>query len=319
MSDQNLPPGRPLPEERKLEMRQELLAAIEAEEGRRRRTPSWLVPGVAAAAVLGIVIAGAAVIGAEPGRTTSQPAGAPGSTAEAAEPDPATDPTEPRDESLTVRREGEFWVIERVQPDGTTTTEARPVVEGESGEDPGAGEELTGSESCDAEVASLARSRAELEGAAVTAERGFGASTTLLYETKTAWVVCDDWAAEDGGPPTLWNYHERSDAYAPSPQTLAISTNLLAGSGPETAQYVAAGRDFDGVEAIAYDFPDGHVEQAVVGRNGLWSMTYLTEEPLSTTQPVHVTVDYTEAGGGGSETFTLQWGTDTCAQLNHGC
>jgi hypothetical protein len=49
-------------------------------------------------------------------------------------------------------------------------------------------------------------------------------------------------------------------------------------------------------------------------------MVYLPERDLSAQgPPIEVTVEYTDAVGGGSETFVLRWGLDTCAQLNHGC
>jgi len=62
----------------------------------------------------------------------------------------------------------------------------------------------------------------------------------------------------------------------------------------------------------------------VVGVNGLWSMTYLpTTGPLAdprvnetTLDPIQVTVDYTD---GHTDSFTLQWFDNTCAQINHGC
>jgi len=61
-----------------------------------------------------------------------------------------------------------------------------------------------------------------------------------------------------------------------------------------------------------------------VGENGLWSMAYVITDPAtvkmysSTSQldPVNVTVTFT---GGDTAKYALQWGLDTCAQLNHGC
>jgi hypothetical protein len=53
-------------------------------------------------------------------------------------------------------------------------------------------------------------------------------------------------------------------------------------------------------------------------------MTYLPADgiladPKTNTfnlDPIQVTVDYTD---GETKVFTLQWGLDTCAQVNHGC
>lgn len=178
--------------------------------------------------------------------------------------------------------------------------------------------------SCEDEVELLDEPR--LRGASVTAERGYGPGTTYLYETKSAWVVCDNLSASDGGAPTLFSPHDKSRPYEPSTTTLAISQNVIAQPNSDLAstQFVAAGRDFDGIQAISYAFPDGHTEDAAVGKNGLWSMTYLLPDErasnlsanASQLEPIEVTVDYI---GGESRTYPLQWGPDTCAQINHGC
>jgi hypothetical protein len=132
--------------------------------------------------------------------------------------------------------------------------------------------------------------------------------------------VCDEFSAVDGGFPTLLNFHRKSAGYEPDRSTLAVSTNYVESEGGLLSEYVAGGRDFDGVAAISFAFPDGHTERAIVGQNGLWSMVYLPERDLSAQgPPIEVTVEYTDAVGGGSETFVLRWGLDTCAQLNHGC
>lgn len=177
--------------------------------------------------------------------------------------------------------------------------------------------------SCDEEAANVLDER--LPGAHVTDERNYGPGTTYLYETKAAWVVCDNLADSDGGSPTLFSVHDKSQAYQPSTETLAISQNFNIDQDEGwVSQFVAAGRDFDGVQANSYSFPDGHTEEAVVGQNGLWSMTYLPTDGVlvdpmtnfSNLGPIEVTVNYT---GGDVRNFTLQWGLHTCAQTNHGC
>ena len=189
--------------------------------------------------------------------------------------------------------------------------------------------------SCADEVSGFAKvQEPALQGATVTAERDSGAGTTYLYATKSAWVVCDDSTAVLGGPesekgytPTLVSSHLKSESYQPDTDTLAISMNFIGSadySSIESAYFFAAGRDFDGVQAISYTFPDGHTERAVVGENGLWSMAYvITDRPTlnlfadtSQLDPVDVTVAST---GGDTAKHALQWGLDTCAQLNHGC
>jgi hypothetical protein len=137
--------------------------------------------------------------------------------------------------------------------------------------------------------------------------------TTTLWKSSRSWVVCDTFASQDGGAPTLLAVHNVEAPYAPDQTSLAISENhLMTGE----SQYFAAGRAFDGVTSISYRFPDGHVVSAVVA-DGMWSMDYrprqgpLAEGDTSGLGPIEVTA--------GSHTFTLDWGTGTCAQVNHGC
>lgn len=300
------PPPEPLPERRKQEMRHQLLAAATSADSSARG--SWLVPALAAAAVLAIVGAGAVVLdhdgdGGEPGSVGLQPAGrggpvVPGPGVTTATATAATHAPPPR-----------------VRP-GTSTVTAPaapypPTGHGELGE----------ATTCQQEIDALAEP--SLDGATVTADRDYGAGVTSLFETKSGWIVCDTWATIDGGAPTLFSVHEKSGQYEPNVSTLAVSENFGSGD-PLPAEYVAGGRDFDGVQAIAYTFPDGHVEDAVVGQTGLWSMVYLPtsgvltdlDQNEATLDPITVRVSLTN---GDEATYTLQWGEDTCAQINHGC
>ncbi len=307
MSDRNdltPPPDERFPDDHKRAIRAQLLASADS----RPTTPGrrWLAPGLAAAAVLTIVGVGAFAANRydnsmAPGSTetlapaggvttplTAGPSDDPSAPGDPSPTDPSDDPSAPRDPPPT-------------DPSDESTAGA-----------------------CKDEVRLL--HEPTLRGASVTAERGYGSGTTYLYETKSAWVVCDDLSASDGGSPTLFSPHDKSQSYQPDTSTLAISENVI--TKPDgtwaSAQYVAAGRDFNGVQAISYAFPDGHTEGAVVGRNGLWSMTYLaTDGPLFNPrtnaldlEPIEVTVDYTS---GDDRTFTLEWALDTCAQISHGC
>jgi len=152
-----------------------------------------------------------------------------------------------------------------------------------------------------------------LKGATATATIG----TTSLYENDGAWVVCDTFASQDGGVPTLLETHQQGAPYAPDQATMAISMNFL---GQGQAQYFAAGKVFEGVDVIEYTFPDGKKVKAEIS-NGFWVMDYrpesgpLTEGDLRGLAPVEVSVEGPSAGSG----WSLEWGVDTCAQRNHGC
>ncbi len=301
--DLDPPTPEPLSYERKLAMREELLAST----GRRQRRLGhpWLVPGLAAAAVVAIVAVGAVVVQ----HGGDDPAGSANSLAPAGNGSvtvpPSPSPTAGRHHSVaTSAPNSGKHVIHR-------GTYVLPTQGGALPNDPAT--------TCEQEIAGLGAPG--LDGATVTADRSYGDFTTSLYETKTAWIVCDTGATVDGGAPTLFSPHQKADAYRPDLESLAISMNFSL-DDPSWAQYVAAGRDFDGVQAISYAFPDGHVENAAVGVNGLWSMTYLpTSGPLTRgnfngLDPVQVTVDYTD---GSHDVFSLAWASGTCAQINHGC
>ena len=64
--------------------------------------------------------------GSDSGGTSLQPAGTPSGAED------ETSPTapEPRDDRLTYYRQGDYFVVESIAPDGTTTTAREPVAEG---------------------------------------------------------------------------------------------------------------------------------------------------------------------------------------------
>ncbi len=84
--------------------------------------------------------------------------------------------------------------------------------------------------------------------------------------------------------------------------------------------YWAAGVLPDGVAKISYTFPDGGTEQAdVTGR--FWLMQHAPDEPLQEGVPEGDPIKVTLSRSDGSviRTFSLRWGEQTCAHINHGC
>jgi len=314
MSDHELdpPPERPLPPERRQAMRSQLLAAADTQSPSGR---GWLVPGLAAAAVATILIGGAVAV-------RLNDSGGPGSPQEVL-------PGASKSVSATVATQAPASSAEPTSPPSSAAATRPPSANSPmtiaAPTEPAP--ELTGpaaSASCEQEVSESAEPG--LRDATVTAERDYGAGTTYLYETKSAWVVCDALAAAGSASPTLLATHQKSQPYEPDKATLAISENPTVDSAGDQvySQFLAAGRDFDGVQDIAYHFPDGHTQDAVVGQNGLWSMTYLpTEGVLADPEVNHMHLDpiwvSVRLTGGDVRSFTLSWGLDTCAQTNHGC
>lgn len=137
---------------------------------------------------------------------------------------------------------------------------------------------------------------------------------SALYTTARKWVLCDTW--QMGDEPRVTLTAVQPDGVAVGKELFTLYMNF-GGSGE--AEYGAGGALPDGVTAISYAFPDGHTEQAEI-TGGMWSMVYLpTSGPLTKgrlpSEPVTVSV----TADGHRQSWDLEWGTDTCAQINHGC
>ncbi len=119
------------------------------------------------------------------------------------------------------------------------------------------------------------------------------------------------------GAPTLFG---DAPTDAPLSKDLVRISENYSMEDAHVAQFVAGGPLIDGVKSISYEFPDGHTEKATMN-NKMWAMAYLpTSGPLvdggRAPGSIGVTVTHDD---GTTEDFTLQWGLDTCAQINHGC
>jgi len=280
MNDEQLPPEGRLTEGQRARMRAGLVAGTEE----RRTARPWLVP-VAAAAAVGVLVGGAAVVGlaSRGGDDGSTPVAGQGSSPTTAE------------------------TTSSVAPPGTPTVELTPA----TSTDPQAPTYGPGQESCDHEVEQF------LPGATKTTDAPYGDGfETYLYVTKAQWVVCDTWATVDDGPPTLLPVHP----FTPGGITVAkdlflISMNLSMNAG-DGAQFFAAGAPVHGVSAISYRFPTGDTVDATIG-DDMWSMQYLMPKAPHRiwTDPVVVTVTMAD---GTTQQYDLTE-MDLCAQVNHGC
>lgn len=279
-----LPSERRLSDQTRARVRAELLHAAEARRRPGRR--GWVPVAVAAAAGVAVVGLGTALLvdGLDSeGDGEGRPVPAGQVTEPPAAPTPSAPPTPDPDP-------------EESAPDAVTSSEAVDVRAG----------------SCDA----LPQTRRAEPAGAIE----IGPTTVRLYENGLNWFVCDEWAALDGGDATLFPDHRLGSALVRD--HLVISMNFSMDRS-EPSQYVAGGAlPDDLVQAISYEFPDGHVEQAVV-EDGMWAMAYFaTEKPMGddgrvpTNAETTVTVDYAD---GSQQEFVLEYPTDFCAQVNHGC
>lgn len=287
MTNDNLPPERPLSDQARAQRRADLMHAI-TDDGRGRRR--WLVPAIAAAAVVAVVAVGGAVIagGDDPSSREGVPAG--GGPADASlDPDTPTEApaaeTPPPDEPAGPKPEGST-----VPGEGTSTgpVDHFPVQPPESCSD----------------------LRIPVRGATEEGSIAIGDTTVRLYGNGSTWIICDEWAALDGGDATLLHPHAYGE---PLDQAqLGISMNFSIDDAL-IGEYVAGGALPDGVESITYTFADGHVEEAVLA-DGMWAMAYFRESrDILTRAMVEVVTN------GSSEQFTLRGIDGFCNQSNHGC
>ena len=140
--------------------------------------------------------------------------------------------------------------------------------------------------------------RIPVPGAAEIASIPIGDTTVRLYGNADKWIVCDEWAALDGGVATLLHPHANG---APIDQAqLGISQNFSM-DDPDIGEYVAGGALPDGVESITYTFSDGHVEKAMINGD-MWAMAYFANGDSMAIDGATVEV----VTDGASEQFTLR-------------
>jgi len=283
MTDLTPPPERRLDDETKAQLRAELIAAT-GEPG-QTRTRGWLAPAAAAAAVAGLLAGGTWLLSGG-GDDLGQPAG-------------GGDATTADKPAVTAGSTRQGASEETSPPMPTSTTGAAAAINPE--------------EVCGSAVT--------LEGATLTKFHPYDLTTVTIWTAGDRWQLCDTFAAIDGGEPTLFAVRSGN---ADQPERLRLSQNAVEVDGKLRTEYVAGGLIPNGVTRITYSFPDGTDVDATF-EGDAWTMVHLPRTgPLSgesnvnftTLDPVTVHVHH---GADNSDEYPLEWGVDTCAQINHGC
>jgi hypothetical protein len=280
-----LPPPPHLDDATRDRIRARLRSSIDAE----RTTPrGWLVPSLAAAAVLAAVAAGVVASGrATP--NDAHPAGQDGGGKTA-----VSGP------SKGTRHHHQRVVRQHV----TVGHHGRRVQQ--SAPPPSCASQIEG--------ATVPEASTYAESASIAHDGG----TTSLWTGHSHWLVCDQWHVPTGITTIL---HVTRDAAPLSRDLFTISMNFSMKPAPISSEYVAGGRVPDGVRSISYRFSDGHTQDAVLS-NGMWAMVYLpTNGPFDkAASPVGATAQVTVTKADGSTvSYTLTLPLDFCAQVNHGC
>ena len=311
MSDPVLPPERPLSDQARAVRKAELLRAVDGgggDDGARPRAAvgrRWVVPAIAAAAVLAVVgVVGAVLVGGDDPESSGVPAGAP-STA-------ASDPSSPSDAPTS-------GLPDLVDPAPSVSVSSGPESESESESAGGGvpdGFPRDKARGCD-------RVRGPVRDAGQLASIELGETTVRLYGDDTQWYVCDEWASLDGGDATLFAAHRFTDDFTVDQLGLSMNFSM---DQDGVGEYVAGGALPEGVESITYTFPDGHVEKATL-RDGMWAVAYFaTEPPMDGSQRVRgsatvevVRSDASVSGGSSGQGYNLPYPQFFCSQTNHGC
>ena len=145
--------------------------------------------------------------------------------------------------------------------------------------------------------------------------------TVLILADSKYWVGCDTAYARHNGEgsirqPDLLTGPAPGDAAA-----FTLANNLIPINGKQYEYYWAAGRLPVDVTRITYAFPDGRTTSAVI-QGKYWLMQHQTTTPWkegSPTPTTQIKVTLYGADGQPLRDFLMNWGEDTCAQLNHGC
>jgi len=293
MTDLTPPPEQPMDDQTRARIRARLAETASAEPSTARR---WMMPVVAAAAVL-VIAFGGAYLAFWPG------------TEDASGPTPSTqESTPPVVETSAVPSESPS------EPPTLKASEPPTSVP-----DQGGGGFHIPKTTCRGEVAQ------QLPGAEQVVSWPLPDGEAGMWVAGDRAALCED----SGGIATVHSPRPFPASYPMKQGTLGFSTSTYPPPVPNgwLTAFVTGGALPEGVTGIEYTWPDGHTETARIttddaGRQW-WSMGYVpTEGPMTdknrsllSFDPVKVKVYLS----GVVDDYTLQWGRDECAQVNHGC
>jgi hypothetical protein len=274
-------------------------ARVIAGAHRRRRVRGIAAAGVAAVAVVGVAAGGFLASGgslgyapqpAEPGPTAPVPSLAP----------PATETPSPT-ALPSLAPTGSQWAgsktvgTEPVGPATPSTNVVAPTVASCLEEAGVSGTKIPGAD---------AKQRGALDG------------RLIVVADNDYWVACDNTfrpAPSVREPARLQRPRIQDD------DAFAVAGNTVDTAAGQREFYWAAGMLPSGVAAVRYTFADGAVVDAKVS-NGFWMMRHVSTAPPSAHSPGNrIRVQLLSPTGGVVNDIRLNWGTQTCAQISHGC
>jgi hypothetical protein len=298
---------------------------------------------LAAAAVAGVGIAGAAIARTDHSAGSTAVAGGPDATPSNSPGEPSvTPPTSPQAPGATPSNPAPpVWVpTPTVSPNDPRITPAPPSAPPQPADlatptAPGEGKAVRPIPparpkeyslpkdpvaACTALLAGADQNRPGRTAKLVARLDGEPGSIVVLADAKD-WAACDTVYGRQNGRGSLRAPARISKPSAKNTSAFAVAANLIPRDGKDYNYYWAAGLVPSGVAKIAYTFPDGTTAQAVVKGN-YWMVQHQDPRPWTPGSDAgarQIAVKLTAANGSVVRTFELEWGTHTCAQITHGC
>lgn len=285
-------------------------ARVIAGARRRRRLRGLASASVASVGVIAVAAGGLLATGRDLG-DAPHPAG-PGPTVPAPTtvPPPTTDsPSAPRPSMSLSPSASPGWDASTAPPEGATA-----VPQGETAGPQGSGRTAA------APTLSDCRDEAAAAGGPTPGpsarQRGALDGRLIVVADSNYWMACDNTFRTTPSA--------RKPAKLRKPGLQDLGAFAVAGNNIETPAgqrefFWAAGMLPDGVATVRYGFPDGAVVDAEAS-NGFWMMRHLsTVPPVAHDLGDRIRVQLLSPSGAVLKDLRLNWGTQTCAQISHGC
>ncbi|MGW1340913.1 hypothetical protein ACWCOV_07635 [Kribbella sp. NPDC002412] len=272
-------------------------ARVIAGARRRRKVRGLATAGVASVAVL-TVAAGGLLAGDWTLGTAPEPADPPLVVSTEPTPTPTVRPT-PLPSHLTP---------------GATVTAGSGVTPGPAASDPPTGTQ--GTPTPPTVTSCLAASAGEPAPGPAAKQRGALDGSLIIVADSNYWMACD---TTFRSTPSARRPARLQKPAVQDNDAFAVANNVIETAAGQRDYFWAAGMLPSGVATVRYSFVDGAVVDAKVS-NGFWMMRHVSTQPSGAHDlGDRVRVQLLSETGAVLNDVRLNWGTQTCAQITHGC
>jgi hypothetical protein len=145
-------------------------------------------------------------------------------------------------------------------------------------------------------------------------QRGLLDGSLIVVADSNYWMACDNTFRLSARKPAELRKPALDDNDA-----FAVANNTVTTADGERDYFWAAGLLPESVATVRYRFVDGAVVDAKVS-NGFWMMRHTSTVPVAVRDlGSRVRVQLLSSTGAVLKDVRLNWGTQTCAQITHGC